>query len=101
MLWYGVVISLRSPRTPFLGTWPPKPITTAGCPEWQFVVSGAGKAYDAREPEVQIDAFGEPADRHVGPLEGGTVVACDRASFRQGPCVHSVYVVAARRDCSG
>jgi IS30 family transposase len=37
----------------------------------------------------------------VGPLEGGTVVASDRACLRQGPCIHSVYVVAARRDCSG
>jgi hypothetical protein len=37
----------------------------------------------------------------MGPLEGGTVIACDRACLRQGPYVHSAYVVAARRDCSG
>ena len=28
------------------------------------------------------------------PLEGGTVVACDWSSARQGPCIHSFYVGA-------
>jgi hypothetical protein len=35
------------------------------------------------------------------PLEGGTVVACDRASIRLGSFVNSPSVVASRWDCSG
>ena len=45
-----------------------------------------GGIYDASETG---EAFREPANRHVEPLEGGTVVAYDRACLRQGPCVHS------------
>jgi hypothetical protein len=37
----------------------------------------------------------------VEPLEGGRVVASDRAGVRQEPCVDSLSIVAARRDCSG
>ena len=57
-----------------------------------------GGVYGATETG---EAFREPTDRHVIPLEGGTVVARDWTSLRQGPRIHSVYVVAARRDCSG
>src|SRR5689334_25215721 len=38
-----------------------------------------GGVYDARETG---EAFCEPADGHVGPLEGGTVVTRDRAGLR-------------------
>jgi len=51
---------------------------------------------DARETG---ETFREAADRHVA-LEGGAVVARDWTSLWQGPRIHSVYVVAARRDCS-
>src|ERR1700674_1382579 len=57
-----------------------------------------GGVYDARETGK---AFRDAEDRPVEPLEGGTVVASDWAGLREEPCVHSLYVVAARRDCSG
>ena len=56
-----------------------------------------GGVYDATKTG---EAFRDAADRHVEPLEGGTVVASDWTRLRQKPCVDSLYVVAARRDCS-
>src|SRR5215469_4306567 len=47
-----------------------------------------------------MEAFGHPAGRYVEPLEGWTVVTCDRSSAGQGPCGHSVPVGASRRDRS-
>jgi hypothetical protein len=57
-----------------------------------------GGVYD---PSETGEAFRVAEDRDVEPLEGGTVVVSDWARLRQEPCVHSLYVVAARRDCSG
>jgi hypothetical protein len=57
-----------------------------------------GGVHDASETG---EAFRDAEDRHVGPLEGGTVSASDWARLRQEQFVHSLFVVAARRDCSG
>ena len=57
-----------------------------------------GGFYDATETG---EAFRDAQERHVEPLESGPVVAYDWAGFRQEPSVHSLYVVAARTDCSG
>src|ERR1700674_2774328 len=57
-----------------------------------------GGVYDASETGT---AFRDAENRHVELLEGGAVVASDWTRLRQEPRVHSVYVVAARRDCSG
>ena len=74
---------------------PPQPVDATPSAINRF---SKGGVYDTTETG---EAFLDPADRHVEPLEGGAVVARDRASLRQGPCVDSVYVVAARRDRSG
>ena len=58
-------------------------------------LSSKGGVYDATETGK---TFRDPADRHVEALEGGTVAAGDWARLRQGPCVHSVYVVADDRS---
>src|SRR6266849_2219583 len=39
--------------------------------------------------------------RHMVPLEGGAIVAYDRARLRQATYVNSLSVVASRGDCSG
>jgi hypothetical protein len=57
-----------------------------------------GGVYGATETG---EAFREPADGHVGPLEGGTVVTRDRAGLWQESCGRSLPVDASWRDCSG
>ena len=56
-----------------------------------------GGVYDASETGT---AFRDAEDRPVESLEGGAVVASDWAGLRQKPCVHSLYVVAARWNFS-
>src|SRR5216684_6571211 len=78
------------------------PIRAAGsigrCNTIWYKADFKGGVYDPRET---VWTFCRTEERHVVPLEGGTVVARDRARLWQGAFVHSLCGVASRWVCSG
>src|SRR5260370_36221026 len=94
--------SLRPATSPMVSTpGATCPVTAAGssgrCNTIWYNAVFKGGVYDPRE---LVWAFCGADGRHVAPLEGGTVVACDRARLRQGAFFHSLSGGALRWVCS-
>src|SRR5260370_38087084 len=68
--------------------------STGRCNTIWYKADFKGGVYDPRET---VWTFCRAEERHVVPLEGGTVVAPDRARLWQGAFVHSLSGVAPRR----
>src|SRR5260370_31851630 len=71
--------------------------STGRCNTIWYKADFKGGVYDPRET---VWTFCRAEERHVVPLEGGTVVARDRARLWQGAFVHSLSGVASRWVCS-
>src|SRR5882762_4208356 len=71
--------------------------STGRCNTIWYKADFKGGVYDPRET---VWTFCHAEERHVAALEGGTVVACDRARLRQGAFVHSLSGIASRWVCS-